>query len=168
MSLRYAALCFCLGSLASLATAEHRIQEFGGVTATFSLLNRSIRLNEPLRVRLTLHNSSDHPVEFGRLRLLLHADVFGSDLERVMKKLNAPFFESPAYKTRLKPGETVHGTEEIVLSTLYDLVPGDYKLGFKYDLRLLPANVRKAYQKRLRSEDWVTWDDTLYDFHIRP
>ena len=166
--MRCAALCFCLWSIARLATAEHRIQEFAGVTATFKLLNHSVRVNEPLRVMLTLHNSSDHPIEFRHLRLLYHADLFGSDLERVMKKLNAPFSESPAYKIRLKPGETVHRTEDIALSTLYDLAPGDYKLGFKYDLRLLPVDTRKAYQKRLHSEDWVTWDDTLHEFHIRP
>jgi hypothetical protein len=166
--MRSAALCFYFCSIATLASVEHRIQEFNGVSARFTLLNRSVRVNEPLRVMLTLHNSSDHPIEFRHLRLLHHADLFGADLERVMKNLNPPISESSAYKTRLKPGETVHRTEDVALSTLYDLAPGDYKLGFKYDLRLLPAGIRKPYQKRLHSEDWVTWDDTLYEFHIRP
>jgi hypothetical protein len=166
--MRSAALCFYLCSVAALASVEHRIQEFNEVSARFTLLNRSVRVNEPLRVMLTLHNSSDRPIEFRHLSLLHHADLFGSNLERVMKKLNVQFFESPAYKIRLKPGETVHRTEDIALSTLYDLAPGDYKLGFKYDLRLLSADIRKAYQKRLHSEDWVTWDDTLYEFHVRP
>ena len=165
--MRFAALCFCLCGMASLASAEHRIQVFNGVTARFRLLNRSLRLNEPLNVRLTLRNSSDHPVEFRYFRLLQHIDVFGSNGERVMIKLNAPFFESPADKIRLKPGETLHRTESIRLSTLYDLAPGDYSLCFKYDLRLLPANIRKSYQETPHSH-LIAWDDTGYELHIRP
>jgi hypothetical protein len=163
-----AALCPYVYSVATFASVEHRIQEFSGVSARFTLLSRSVRVNEPLRVMLTLRNSSDPPIDFRHLSLLHHADLFGSDLERVMKRFNAPLSESPACKTRLKPGETVHRTEDIALSALYDLAPGNYKLGFKYDLRLLPVGVRKAYQKTLHSEDWVTWDDTLFEFNIRP
>ena len=86
-----------------------------------------------------------------------------------MKKLNAPFFKGPAfYKTRLKPGETLHRTESILLSTLYDLAPGGPAYVLSASLRLLPANVRKAYQKALHSEDLIAWDDTGYDLHIRP
>jgi hypothetical protein len=166
--MRRAALCLYFSAMATLAFAGHRVQEFSGVTAKFRLLDLSIRPSEPLKIEFTLHNSSDHSIEFRHLNLLQHIDVFCCGGERVMRRLNAPFFESAAYKISLKPGETLRRREDIALSVLYDLAPGHYDLCFKYDLRLLPSGIRETYRKRLHSQDWVTWDDTGHSFEVRP
>jgi hypothetical protein len=123
--MRYAVLFVCLCGVATLASAEHHIQEFNGVTASFRLLNRSLRLSEPLKVALTLHNSADHPVEFRHLRLLQHIEVFSSNGERVMIKLNAPFFKSAVYKTFGCPRCMIspRATTAYVSNTIYGFYP---------------------------------------------
>jgi hypothetical protein len=155
---------FC--AIAAVAGAEHRSRELNGVTATFSLLNPSLKLSQPLRVAFSLQNVSGRPVVFRYAQLLEHVDVFGSHGEKIYLKMGAPTFESPAADIRLKSGETFRRIEKIPLSVWYDLPPGDYYLIFRYDLRLLPDPVVNTYRKKLHSDDWVIWDWKKYWFSV--
>jgi hypothetical protein len=163
---RLACLCFC--AIAALASAEHRSREVNGVTATFALLNPSLRLSQPLRIALTLHNGSNHPVEFGYLPFSAaqQIDVFTARGKLVYHKFGSPIFEAGVISVPLEAGATVRRVEEIPLFVFYDLDPGDYYLMFRYDLRVLPDAAMKFYQKKLHSRDWATWDTKKYWFHI--
>jgi hypothetical protein len=159
-------LCFCTSVAA--AAAEQHSRKFNGVTASFTLLNPSLRAGDPLKVRFTLFNESDHPVTFRYYALfLMHVEVFTARGERVPLKMNAPTFEPVAAEIPLRPHEKIERTEKVQLSTWYGLAPGNYYLIFRYDLRDLPGDIAKAYKAKLRSEDFVTWDAKKYPFHIR-
>jgi hypothetical protein len=159
-------LCFC--ATAAFASAKHRSREFNGISATFALLNPSLRLSQPLKIALTLDNGSNHPVEFGYLPFSAaqQIDVFTARGKLVYHKLGSPIFEVGVINVPLKPGATVRTVEEIPLSVFYDLDPGDYYLTFRYDLRVLPDAAMKFYQNKLHSADWVVWDTKKYWFHI--
>ena len=153
-------------SVASAATAHHS-RIFNGVTASFVLLNPSLRVTRPLKVDFTLRNESSRLIDFRYgANLLEHIEVFTSRGHTVDIKRNSPIFESIAASISLKPGESFHRIEKIDLSVWYDLAPGDYYLIFKYDLRLLPRDVMNTYGKKLHSQDWVVWDAKKYPFHI--
>ncbi len=173
-----AALCFC--ATTCLASPEHRSTEFNGVTASFSLLNPSLRAvfssefprsarAQCLKLRFSLLNQSGRPVAFRYMPLfLMHVDVFTSRGEKVHLKNGAPIFEAAYAEIALKPSERFESIEKICLSIWYDLHPGDYYLTFHYDLRLLPDSVMKVYQKKFHSNDLVSWDTKKYWFHIHP
>jgi hypothetical protein len=173
-----AILCFC--ATASLASPEHRSTEFNGVTASFALLNPSLRAvvssefprserAQCLKLRFSLLNQSQRLVVFRYMPLfLMHVDVFTSRGERVNLKNGAPTFEAVAAEISLKPSERFDSIEKICLSILYDLQPGEYYLTFHYDLRLLPDSVMKVYRKKFHNNDLVPWDTKKYWFHIHP
>jgi len=154
------------GAQAAFPSHAHQSGAFNGVTTTFKLLNATLRREQDLKVRFTLHNGSDRPVTFRYANLLEHVDVFTAQGERVKLRNNAPTRESPAWSIPLKPGERFEKIERISLFTDYDLAPGDYYLIFRYDLRLLSDDVLKAYRKKLDSSDLVDWDKAQYWFHI--
>jgi hypothetical protein len=160
-----ALLCFC--ATTGLAAPEHRSTEFNGVTASFTLLNPSLRATQCLKLRFSLLNQSDRVVAFRYMPLfLMHVDVFTSRGERLDFKTGAPTFEAAAAEIPLKPSERFDSMEKICLSIWYDLQPGDYYLIFHYDLRLLPDSVVEVYRKKFHSNDLVPWDAKKYWFHI--
>jgi hypothetical protein len=76
MYVRSAVGFFCFCGTVALAAPEHRSREFNGVTGSFTLLNPSLRANDPLKVRFTLLNESQHAVNFRYMvALLMHVDV---------------------------------------------------------------------------------------------
>jgi hypothetical protein len=145
---------------------ERRTREFNGVTASFTLLNPRLRARDPLRVRFSLLNESNHPATFSFLGLAQHVDVYTRRGEQVLIKMNAPILEPVAEEIALKPGEKVERTEKMQLSIWYDFALGDYYLIFRYDLRLLPDDVAAVYKQNLHSKAWVNWDSKKYWFHI--
>jgi hypothetical protein len=171
-----AILCFC--ATTNLASAEHRSTEFNGVTASFTLVNPSLRAvassefprnagAQCLKLRFSLLNQSQRSVVFRYMPLfLMHVDVFSSRGERLDLKNGAPIFEPAAAEIPLKPSEQFHSIEKICLSIWYDLQPGDYYLTFHYDLRLLPDSVIELYRKKFHSQDLAPWDTKKYWFHI--
>jgi len=159
-------LCLC-GTVAT-AAPEHRSREFNGVTASFTLLNPSLRARDPLKVRFSLLNHSDSPVTFRYSEWFFdHFDIFTARGKRVDFRIDAPVPEPIAADIPLKPGERFERVKALQLSMMYELSPGDYYLLFRYDLRLLPDDVAKIYKRKLHSDDYVIWDDQKYPFHIR-
>ncbi len=138
-----------------------------GVSATFALLNPSIRPHDPLKVRVTLANQTTRIVTFGLYAdLLEQIEVFTARGERVALKRNAPISEPVGVDIQLRPGETTQRVEKLRLAALYELRPGDYFLKFRYDLRSLPAGTAKLEKSRFHSEDWIAWDTKKYPFHL--
>lgn len=164
--MRTAVAFLWLCAAASLSASEHRSRDFNGVTATFRLLNPSLRSSEPLKVEFSLHNGSNRPVVFRYLGLDHHIDIFSRGGERVYGRANAAMGELAATDAPLKPGETVRRVEKIDLLVWSDLAPGDYYLTFHYDLRLLPDPLMKSLRRKLHSNDTVIWDTKKYWFHV--
>jgi hypothetical protein len=107
-----AILCFCVTT--SFASPEQHSTEFNGVTASFTLLNPSLRAvvssefprserAQCLKLRFSLLNESGRSVVFRYIPLfLMYVDVFTSRGERVHLKNGAPTFEAVAAAIPLK------------------------------------------------------------------
>ena len=126
-----------------------------------------MRARDPLKLRFSLLNHSDRPVTFRYSEWFFdHIDIFTARGKRVDFRIDAPVPEPIAADIPLKPGERFERVKTLQLSMMYELAPGDYYLIFRYDLRLLPDDIAKIYKAKLRSDDYVTWDDKKYPFHI--
>jgi hypothetical protein len=166
--MRSALALLCFAVIASAAFAEDPDRNFNGVTASFALLNPSLRARDALKVRLSLLNESDHAVTFRYSEWFFdHIEIFTARGEMVYYKLNSPTVEPIAADIPLKSGERFERIKTLQLSMMYDLAPGDYYLIFRYDLRELPSEIAKVYKRKLHSQDYVPWDDKKYPFHIR-
>lgn len=150
-------------------TKQGTSRSFGGVTATFELIDSVVESGKSLTVRLILKNKSDSPTEFRYLNtsFIEHIRIYDAENQRVPFRASAPFPESAAARITLRAGEMVRAIVSIDLWRYYDLRPGKYFLEFTYDLRLVSDPALSAqYMKRYQSDDLVLWDTKKHPFTV--
>lgn len=142
---------------------------FNGVTASFRLFSHAIRTGEPLKVELTLRNTSGKTVSFRFTGPLVASIwVYDSAKRKLPFRMGSSLGEYPAATVELKPGAEFKTTLTGSLGDYYDLKPGKYYLRFIYDLRdISDPNAARRYMSEYHSENVVLWDTRWYRFSIR-
>lgn len=146
--------------------------EFGGVTARFEILSPIIVVNRPLKVRVTLSNTSSSAVTFryfdGQtfIHHMLLYDKKG--VEVTSSRVNTHSGELAATTISLNPRQSTAVSESVDLNEFYDLVPGEYSVQFQYNLGLIEDDSLVAkYMKRYHSRDTVPWGTQRLRFSVR-
>jgi hypothetical protein len=160
--------CAALGLASGHESPSVGSRVFNGVSASFHVVNPTIRRGESLKALLTLKNVSSKAVAFrftGPLVASIY--VYDSRRHRLPFRNGASLGEYPAADIRLTPGEVFNTVLIGTPGDYYDLKPGKYYLRFVYDLRAISdEQLARQYMSEYKSQDVVLWDTHWYPFSV--